>query len=69
MHRLASLIFQNCISISGGVCVGGGGANPDHFPISSKFYFTRATPLVTDFARMQLRRLKMPPILDNDDTC
>ena len=40
---------------------------PDHFPILSKLYFALATPLVTDFARMQPRWLKLPNILDGTD--
>ena len=46
-----------------------GDPQPDHFPISSKIYFAHATPLVTNFARMQPRRLKLPYILDSDDKC
>ena len=42
---------------------------PDHFPISSKLYFAHAAPLVTNFASMQPRRLKMPNIIDSDDKC
>ena len=39
---------------------------PNHFPISRKLYFAHAMPLVTDFARMQPRRLKLPNILDSN---
>ena len=53
-----------------GVWGGGGGETPnDHFRISSKLYFAHGTPLVTDFARIQPRLLKLPNILDSDDKC
>ena len=45
------------------------GETSEHFPTSRKLQFAHATPLVTDFPRMQPRRLKLPNILDSDDKC
>ena len=63
--QLSDLVFKILLAVptfSEKEIPGGGTPNPT---ILSKLYFAHAIPLVTDFARMQPRRLKLPNILEN----
>ena len=63
VHRLANLISKVSQQFQLVRRKKGRPQTPYHFPISSKLYFTHATPLVTDFAMIHPRRLTLPNII------